>query len=411
MLYQQRKFSAAEGEFRRCLAEDPQYGAAHSWLALAVVDQKKYDEAEREARQGVHLAPDQAFSHYALAHVLNDRRRLDESERAAREAIRIDPTFVDAHALVASVLLERKQWRAAVDAANLGLQFDPENVTCANIRAIGLRNLGDTEAADRTVDRLLERAPENAVAHANQGWALLSAGDHRQAMESFREALRLDPNMEWARLGLINSMKARNFIFRYMLQFFLFMGRLSSGAQWGLIVGFYVAVQFLRGLARSIPELAPFVLPVLAVYLIFVYLTWTANPLFNLLLRLDRFGRHALSREEITASNWVGACFLGAIGGLVAWLITRDERGLVVAAMCALIVIPVAAVFNAARGWPRNSMTGYVGVLAVAGIVSLIGMSFDPEPAFTGPLFGLFLLGSIFSGWVANGLAMARPTR
>ena len=411
LLCQQRKFTAAEGEFRRHLADDPQDGMAHAWLAIALLEQEKFDDAERESKQGIHLAPDQAFSHYVLAAVLDGRNRLDEAEHAVNEAIRIDPTYVDAYALLSSLHLQRKKWRAAVESANQGLQFDPENVNCANIRAIGLRNLGETAAADRTVDRLLERAPENAAAHANQGWALLSAGDHQNAMESFREALRLDPNLEWARLGLINSMKARNFVFRYLLQFFLWMGRLSNRAQWGLIIGLYVGFRVLRQLADSNPKLAPFVVPLLVAYVGFAYLTWTANPLFNLLLRLDRVGRYALTREEIVASNWVGACLLGALAGLVWLFVAADARGFVLFGVCALIVIPVAAVFNSARGWPRQSMTTYTLALAAVGAGILVGMSMDPEPAFVGTFIGIFLLGSILSGWVANALVMARPTR
>ena len=38
-------------------------------------------------------------------------------------------------------------------------------------------------------------------------------------------------------------------------------------------------------------------------------------------------------------------------------------------------------------------------------------MSMEPESAFTGPFIGIFLLGSVLSGWVANAFVMARPTR
>ncbi len=413
LLLQQKKYAEAKAEFRQELAADPQNGVAHAYLGIALVELKRFDEAEREAKAGVHLAPDQAFPHHALAAVLIERRRLKEAEQAIKEAIRLNPAEADQYSALASIHLQNKRWQDALDAANEGLKFDPEHVGCTNIRAVALRNLGQTAAADQTVESLLQRAPENSAAHANNGWAQLSAGRHREAMESFREALRLDPTNEWARSGLLSAMKARNFIYRWMLKFFLFTSRLSSRAQWGLIIGLWVGFRMLRGVARLNPELAPYLWPVIIAYVVFVYLTWTANPLFNLMLRLDRFGRYALSREEITASNCVAACILGIFAGIIWWWLgpAGDERGLVLAIMSALIVIPVAAIFHAESGWPRSAMTGYVAVLCIAAVASLAGMSMTPEAAFAGPLFMIFLLAALLAPWAGNALAMARPTR
>jgi hypothetical protein len=41
--------------------------------------------------------------------------------------------------------------------------------------------------------------------------------------------------------------------------------------------------------------------------------------MFNLLLRLNRFGRLVLSADERRASNWFGAAFLGALGALAGF--------------------------------------------------------------------------------------------
>ena len=69
------------------------------------------------------------------------------------------------------------------------------------------------------------------------GWTLLHDGDPRKAMGHFREALRLDPGMEWARAGIVEAMKARSLIYRIFLSYFLFMNRLSGNAQWATVCG------------------------------------------------------------------------------------------------------------------------------------------------------------------------------
>ena len=38
--------------------------------------------------------------------------------------------------------------------------------------------------------------------------------------------------------------------------------------------------------------------PLLILFYAFIYLSWTAMPMFNLLLRFNRFGRHILTKDQ-----------------------------------------------------------------------------------------------------------------
>ncbi len=64
-------------------------------------------------------------------------------------------------------------------------------------------------------------------------------GDHKQALEHFREALRLKPDMEWARNGMVEALKARYFLYRLMLRYYLWMSRFTRRGQWGMIIGLW----------------------------------------------------------------------------------------------------------------------------------------------------------------------------
>ena len=57
----------------------------------------------------------------------------------------------------------------------------------------------------------------------------------------------------------------------------------------------------------------------------FVMLTWIASPLFNFLLRFNRFGRLALSDDQRVASSWIGGCFLLAAACFVAAMVTSSN--------------------------------------------------------------------------------------
>ncbi|MGH2370471.1 MAG: hypothetical protein ACRDI2_20030, partial [Chloroflexota bacterium] len=173
----------------------------------------------------------------------------------------------------------------------------------------------------------------------------------------------------------------------------------------------------LRGVARAEPVLAPWITPLLVAYGLFAFLTWTADPFFNLLLRLNRFGRYALSGEQVMASNWVGACVLVALGAGVTFAATQNPAFLIAALLAGLLVLLVAGTFRCAPGLPRRAMAAYTALVALAGLASvavflaLPSEGPDPLDAPGIGLLGLTLLGAVLGTWIANFLSAIRPKR
>ena len=193
------------------------------------------------------------------------------------------------------------------------------------------------------------------------------------------------------------------------------MAKLSSRVQWMVIIGFYFLQKGLKALAVSKPELNPIILPILILYVIFVILTWIADPLFNLVLRLSRFGRLALSREQTVASNWVGACILGSVLCAATAVIARNGNFLVAAMVVGVLVLPVAGIFKCPQGWPRNVMASAAALLALLGFGAvasflLPGTASHESPSGNG-LLNLFLMGIFVSTIGVNFLIAARPRR
>jgi hypothetical protein len=168
-----------------------------------------------------------------------------------------------------------------------------------------------------------------------------------------------------------------------------------------LILGLFFGVRLLRTMARSQPALAPFLYPVIFLYLAFVLLTWVSDPLFNLLLRLDRFGRLALSREQVQASSWFGAVLGLALVALAAGLATGSETLLLIALGAGALIHPVTAIFRCRPGWPRWTMAGYTVVIVILMSVALY------RGAVAG-FIGFALIGSVLSTWIGSGLSLAR---
>jgi tetratricopeptide (TPR) repeat protein len=413
LLFQQSRHEMAEDELRQALATDPNNAYAHALLGLCLAHREKFEEAAQETRQAIHMAPDFSFTYYAHAQVLFDRNRFPEALTAINEAIRLDPDDADYHAVLANIHMQQCRWRDALNAAEQGLQFNPGHVGCTNLRAMAMVKLGDKQGAGRTIDTALSKNPENAFTHANQGWTLLEKGDPKKAAEHFREALRLDPQNEWARHGIIEALKARNIIYALMLKYFLWMAKFSKRGQWGIILAGYFGNRILSVIAHDNPNLAPWILPLQILYIAFALMTWLAYPFFNLLLRLNKFGRLVLSREQTVATNWFGLCLLLALVGLVGCAFRGfNSPWLVMAIVFGLLLLPVSAVFKCANGWPRNTMAGLTIAMALLGLAAMFQLCTENNSSDAGKnLLMFFAFCVMLSTWASNVLISQRPRR
>jgi tetratricopeptide (TPR) repeat protein len=396
------------------LASDSEDSLTHGFLALSLNELEKYPEATDHAQQSIHLAPDEGFGHYALARVMLSRQRLDEAREAIREAIRLNPYDAEYFGILSLLELNKSRWREALEAADQGLALEPENGLCTNLRAQALVKLGDRSAAAQTIGEALARRPDDAFTHANQGWALLHSGKPLPALEHFREALRLDPEMEFAREGIVEALKARNFIYRWMLAWFLWMTRLKPGTQWLLVIGAFFGSRFISRTAAQSPELAPYLWPLFYLYVAFALMTWLAPSLFNLLLRFDRFGRHVLSPDEIRGANVLAACLFVTLACVSTAIGLNSGLYLLCALMFGLLALPATAIYRCQRGWPRQAMAAVtIGLLAAVLYILAVG-SFETQApkalvALAVWLLGVMPIALIASQFVAIYLMRAQP--
>lgn len=367
LLMGQNRLEQAAELLRQVLASDPNSAESHALLALCLTkDKDQWHEATREAEMAVHLAPDSAFVHYVLAVTFEKRNRFADALSSVREATQLDPYDSAYHRLAASVLAQQERWDEALASATKGLEVNPEDEGCSALRSLCLERLGRTEDAMAEATAAVARNPNSAEAHATRGWAQLNQGDHRAAQESFREALRLDPTYEFARSGMIQSLNNNHLLFRLMFRFYSFVGRMAQSAQWMLLIGLFVGMRVLRGLAQTYPALAPFVTPISFLYIGFCLLSWIANPLFNTFLRFHPFGKFLLSKKETWASSIVAVLLaLGMVFGIYRCVV-GDIPGGIVGGLCVMfLMMPVATAFEVDGGWP----------LAVA-IVFCVGLGF-----------------------------------
>ena len=360
------RFEDAEEALRDALREDPDDPLAHGILAQVLLDLDRPEEALQSASTTIALEPELSLGHEARAQALLALDRFEEAESSSREAIRVDPEDSDPWVLLAASFLGRGLWDDALYAADRALRLEPESETALGLRAVALtmseRGADWKEAAGQT----LAVAPDSALAQSFSGVAHLLGGGEREAAERFREALRLDPESEVAQAGLADAMKAGHPLFRPFFRFFLWQERLSRRWRIALTVGPILVVKALRPAADH----NPLVIGLIALWILFVAVTWMSVPIANLVLRLSPVGRAVLPADEKRSST----AFLAFVGAaLVAVVLTLAvSTGFFLTAFAAGLL--AFAVGSAHSLKPRRKRIVYTGAITAC-VVAFVGGS------------------------------------
>jgi tetratricopeptide (TPR) repeat protein len=379
LLRMHRRHDEAKAAIMLHLAGEPDCADGHFELAVTLFNQGGQSRAALEAMdRAISLRPDDALLHAVRAGILNDLDQHAQALAAADAALALDPELPLAWFYRGCVLLDQRLLGEAELAARKALALDPDFADASNLLATVLRLQKRFDESAGQTNRQLERNPENPRSFSVAGWTALNQGDRQKAEQMFLEALRLNPVLEDARLGLREAYKARSLPYRLYLRWVFFLQRYSEKNQWLIIIGIFLAYRFGRAILSSIHPLAA--VPLIVAYLLFCFGGWLASGLGHFLLLKDPLARLTLNRAEKLDGIAVGGLFFGGLLLLIA----------------GVTVLPVAV-----------ALLG--GALMGAAIPA--GLVFD-NPSTTGRvLFGLTTVGVIFCGALSCGIALKGDVR
>ena len=204
LLYRTDRYQAAVGELQKELAQSPNCPWSHALLSNCLSMLGDHDAAKRAAATAIEHGPDHDFTHAALAWAHYRVHERDAARRALDEALRLEPHDPNHHYLFALVELPRDR-AAALAATERALALDPKHLVSLRTRARALHADGRHDSARATAAQGLSQAPNNADLHLTLGWALLAERQFAEAQERFAESLRLNPQSESARCGMIRA--------------------------------------------------------------------------------------------------------------------------------------------------------------------------------------------------------------
>jgi tetratricopeptide (TPR) repeat protein len=245
------------------------------------------------------------------------------------------------------------------------LEASPDDLTARALLSLCRSSRPGTGAAPTSSagERVID-----AVTHAERGWAQLREGDARAALDSFGEAVRLDPALEFARAGAVEAVEALSWVRRQSLAGLRRLGHLAR-FYWVLMPGIIVVQWAANAFAGRYPALerAADLLPVL--YFAIVLGAFASGPRSDAVLRLSRYGGLTLSPKRRAVANWTSGC----LAGLLAWagfgLLASAEYAYIwklPATSLIALLLPISYVNAGRPGWPRLIMTIYAGALTAA---------------------------------------------
>ncbi|MCB0762107.1 MAG: tetratricopeptide repeat protein [Flavobacteriales bacterium] len=401
ILIQQNRIKEAVDNLHQALSESPEETEIHYLLAECMLIKGDLKGAREYAEEFMRGEADNSFAHYLMSRIHEQEDDLDKALNVAREAIRRNPVEPEYYGLQAHLHLRLKNYQECLDSANEGLEHDPSNVTCLNMRSNALIKLKRSTEAFETMDHVLEHNPESSFSHATVAWNHLEKGDHKKALQHFREALRIDPNSQFAKAGMVEALKAKSPVYRAFLKYSFWMSNMKSNQQWLLILGGYFGARYLAGMAREYPELAPYIWPVVIVYGVIALSTWVISPVSDLFLYMNSYSRHALDRLERNIAPFTGLALVACALGLIGYAATRFAPWLGMAVFGFTMIIPLAIVrHQSEKNWQFAAITA--GFLAGVGLLGL-GQAWVNEEfgmlafLYLAGIFGFQIISNIWS--------------
>lgn len=387
-LLRQGKTDEAIKRLQAHLAEFPEDDHAKYLLAWAYYLSNRLPEARTAAELLFAEDPEQPQLVNLLAEIDLAEDKYDDAESKAKFLISADPNSADPYILLARIKFLQRNYDAALLNTNKALELDAENKEALNLKVRVSDTLGHYAEAQRSIDDLLYLDPENPTTLANLGLQRLNDGKITEALEHFSQALSIQPTNMLARHGMMEALKSRFWIYRLFYHYQKLMSRLSAGNSWAIIIGTYLVARILGGMAEASQGKIQFILNALVILIaITFFLSWVINPLLNLVLSQNKYGKLLLDEREKKMAKLTGMSLLVAAVSFIAFFFTDSYRLLLTGLLFVGLMIPAGTFLNPDKEDRQVKLRNFGLGILISGLIAIaFGGGFFLIIAFLGLL-------------------------
>lgn len=193
--------AAARREYLKAIAANPGYVTAHWWYAFLLLASGQLQEARRELDQALRLDPLSVPILVDAASLYLESGDQAGALSVARKALELDPTSTFALVNLGLALAAQNRLPEALLAFEEAAAADPENARALEFLAAGHARLGQRQAAEKVIARLLALSNRKYVA-CEIAAAYASAGHSGQALKWLERAVaERSTCIPWLRAG------------------------------------------------------------------------------------------------------------------------------------------------------------------------------------------------------------------
>ncbi|HLJ94023.1 MAG TPA: tetratricopeptide repeat protein [Gemmataceae bacterium] len=195
--------------YRQILQADPKNAHVYYLLGAACQALGRVDEAVVQLEHSLRLRPGFPEVHNHLGVVRAQQGRFDLAVASFQEALRLKPNYGEAHANLAKAIqeLERMQRIAAVS-----FSTSPRSAEEWNNQGVSFVSQGRVEEALSSFREAIRLRPDLAEGHSNLGKLLARQGRLDEAIAALRRAIELRPELFDAHFSLGNALREKGLL-------------------------------------------------------------------------------------------------------------------------------------------------------------------------------------------------------
>jgi tetratricopeptide (TPR) repeat protein len=213
-------WAGADAAFRRAIAHNPQYTAAHQWYAMnCLVPQRRFDAALKELERATALDPLSLAVNMSVGLLHFYRRELDSATRALRATLELNRDFGTAHYFLGHVHLAAGRCDEAIAELETAVTLQSGSAEVTAALACALAQAYRHEEAESLLAGLEQRAQETYVSPALLAQVHLVLGDVSTALDQLeRAAERRTTDLAWLKIHPIYDRVRGHPRFRALLE-------------------------------------------------------------------------------------------------------------------------------------------------------------------------------------------------
>ena len=174
---------AAEREFQRAIALNPDYSIVHTWYGLNLAALGRFDEALTQVRRAQALDPLSLIVDTDVGRILYLSRDYGQAVEAYRKVLDLDPNFGRAHTRLGMALAAEREFGPAREEFRKALQLSGPDPYIDGLLGYTEALSGNREAARQLLRQLLQRSHREYVPPFSMALICVGLGDRQAALD------------------------------------------------------------------------------------------------------------------------------------------------------------------------------------------------------------------------------------